>query len=59
MRLLLDTHTVLWLLGDPGRIAPEARGYIEDLSNAVLIFAVCAWEIATKHAIGRLRYVFH
>ena len=54
MRLLLDTHTVLWLLGDPGRIAPEARRQIEDLSNAVLISAVCAWEIATKHAIGKL-----
>lgn len=54
MKLLLDTHAVLWLLGDPGRIAPEARRQIEDLSNAVLISAVCAWEIATKHAIGKL-----
>jgi PIN domain nuclease of toxin-antitoxin system len=54
VRLLLDTHTVLWLLGDPGRIAPEARRHIEDLSNAVLISAVCAWEIATKVASSRL-----
>lgn len=54
MKLLLDTHTILWLLGDPSRIAPEARRHVEDLSNAVLISAVSAWEIATKHAIGKL-----
>jgi PIN domain nuclease of toxin-antitoxin system len=54
VRLLLDTHTVLWLLGEPERIAPRARREIEDTSNAVLISAVSAWEIATKHAIGKL-----
>ena len=54
MRLLLDTHAVLWLLGDPDRISTEVRREIEHLSNAVLISAVCAWEIATKHAIGKL-----
>ena len=54
MRLLLDTHTLLWVLGEPERIAPDVRREIEDLSNAVLISAVCAWEIATKHALGKL-----
>ena len=54
MRLLLDTHILLWVLGEPQRIAPGIRRDIEDLSNAVLISAVCAWEIATKHAIGKL-----
>jgi PIN domain nuclease of toxin-antitoxin system len=54
VRLLLDTHTLLWVLGEPERIAPDVRREIEDLSNAVLISAVCAWEIATKHALGKL-----
>jgi PIN domain nuclease of toxin-antitoxin system len=54
VRLLLDTHTLLWVLGEPERIAPGVRQGIEDLSNTVLISAVCAWEIATKHAIGKL-----
>lgn len=54
MRLLLDTHTLLWVLGEPARIAPGVLRDIEDLSNAVLISAVSAWEIATKHAIGKL-----
>jgi len=54
VRLLLDTHVVLWLLGEPERIAPGVRRDIEDIEHAVLISAVCAWEIATKHAIGKL-----
>jgi len=54
VRLLLDTHTLLWVLGEPERIEPHVRCAIEDLSNAVLVSAVCAWEIATKHAIGKL-----
>jgi PIN domain nuclease of toxin-antitoxin system len=54
VRLLLDTHVVLWLLGDPDQIIPNVREDIEDVNNAVIISAVCAWEIATKHAIGKL-----
>jgi PIN domain nuclease of toxin-antitoxin system len=54
VRLLLDTHTLLWVLGEPERLAPDVRHDIEDLNNEVLISAVCAWEIATKHAIGKL-----
>jgi len=54
VKLLLDTHVVLWLLGDPDRIAVAVRRDIEDVSNAVIISAVSAWEIATKHAIGKL-----
>jgi len=42
------------LLGEPERIAPGVRRDIEDMNNEVLISAVCAWEIATKHAIGKL-----
>jgi PIN domain nuclease of toxin-antitoxin system len=54
VKLLLDTHVLLWLLGEPERIAPEVRRDVEEMSNAVLISAVSAWEIATKHAIGKL-----
>ena len=54
MRLLLDTHVILWLLGEPERIAPGVRRVIEDTRHAVLISAASAWEIATKHALGKL-----
>jgi PIN domain nuclease of toxin-antitoxin system len=49
VRLLLDTHAVLWLLAEPERIAPAARREVEDIRNAVLLSVVCAREIATKH----------
>jgi PIN domain nuclease of toxin-antitoxin system len=54
VKLLLDTHTLLWLLGETERIAPGVVRDIEDASNLIVISAVCAWEIATKHALGKL-----
>lgn len=54
MRLLLDTHVLLWLLADPDRIAQQARTAIEDVSNSLLLSAASTWEIATKHALGKL-----
>jgi PIN domain nuclease of toxin-antitoxin system len=54
MRLLLDTHVLLWLLSDPDRIEQRARRNIEDTGNTVLLSAVSTWEIATKHALGKL-----
>ena len=54
MRLLLDTHALIWwLLGDPG-LSRNARAGIADNDNAVFISAVSAWEISTKYRIGKL-----
>ena len=54
MRLLLDTHALIWwLLGDPG-LSRNARGGIADDDNEVFISAVSAWEISTKYRIGKL-----
>lgn len=54
MRLLLDTHTFLWwLAGDPA-LSPAARAAIADGANDVHVSAVSAWEIATKHRLGKL-----
>jgi PIN domain nuclease of toxin-antitoxin system len=54
LKLLLDTHVLLWSVSDPARIAPEARAQIEEPANVRLISAASAWEIATKHALGKL-----
>lgn len=54
MKLLLDTHVLLWLLSEPARIQEHARRDIEDVSNTVLLSAVSTWEIATKYALGKL-----
>lgn len=54
MKLLLDTHVLLWLLAEPDRLKPAIRQDVEDRRTTVLLSAVLAWEIATKHAIGKL-----
>jgi PIN domain nuclease of toxin-antitoxin system len=54
MRLLLDTHALIWwLLGDPQLTAP-ARSAIADTENVVYVSAATAWEIATKVRIGKM-----
>ncbi len=55
MRLLLDTHVVLWALADDRGLAEEARAAIVDGSNAVYVSAASAWEMAIKKALGKLR----
>lgn len=54
MRLLLDTHVLLWALAAPERIRDEARHAIIDGRNPVLVSAASAWEIAIKRGAGKL-----
>lgn len=51
MRLLLDTHIVIWSLTDDPRLSDKARLLIEDESNEVLYSTASSWEVAIKHAI--------
>jgi PIN domain nuclease of toxin-antitoxin system len=53
-RLLLDTHVLLWLLLEPSEIPDATLTAIRDRTNDVLVSAASAWEIATKHRLGRL-----
>ena len=54
MKLLLDTHALLWWLDGDERLSPGARARIEDDAQIVLVSAASAWEIATKVRIGKL-----
>jgi PIN domain nuclease of toxin-antitoxin system len=54
MKLLLDTCTFLWVVGAPERLPEKVRDLFRDPDNDVLLSAASAWEIATKHALGRL-----
>ena len=54
MRLLLDTHALLWWWKDDPRLSKRAAAAIADESNTVLVSAASAWEIAIKHRIGKL-----
>ena len=54
MRALLDTHALLWWVADSGRLSEAAYRAIADETNEKLVSAAAAWEIATKHRIGKL-----
>ncbi len=54
MRLLLDTHVVLWVFGEPSRLTPAAAAAIADPANDVFVSAVSVWEMAIKQSIGKL-----
>ncbi|MGH8875636.1 MAG: type II toxin-antitoxin system VapC family toxin [Acidimicrobiia bacterium] len=54
MRVLLDTHALLWWLFDDPKLPDRARRAIGDPANTVLVSSASAWEIATKHRLGRL-----
>lgn len=54
MRLLLDTHAFLWWLAGSSRLPLAARRAIADESNHVLVSAASAWELTTKHRLGKL-----
>lgn len=53
MRLLLDTHALLWWLADDG-LTDQARDAVADQANLVMVSAVSAWEISIKKALGKL-----
>ena len=52
--ILLDTHTLLWLVSAPDQVSEVAREAIADPSRDVVVSAVSAWEIAIKTRLGRL-----
>ena len=54
MRVLLDTHTLLWWLDGDRRLSRRARTVIADDDNSVLVSAASAWEISTKVRLGKL-----
>ena len=55
MKLLLDTHVVLWAFADPDKLSTKATKAIVDGRNMVFVSAVTAWEITIKRALGKLK----
>jgi PIN domain nuclease of toxin-antitoxin system len=58
MRVLLDTHVLLWALAEPRRLDGKTRATIEDDGNEVLFSAASIWEIAIKAGLGRSDFAF-
>jgi PIN domain nuclease of toxin-antitoxin system len=55
VKLLLDTHAVLWWLAEDARLGPAARELIADPANDVLVSAASLWEIVVKQRVGKLQ----
>ena len=53
MRLLLDTHILLWATIWPERLSSVARSLLEDTANDLLFSAASVWEVAIKRSLGR------
>lgn len=57
MKLLLDTHLLIWAAGFPDRLPAEARELIADTDNELFFSAASLWEIAIKSSIGREDFI--
>jgi len=56
VRLLIDTHILIWADERPRAIAPALRAALLDETNEIFISAASIWEIGVKRAIGKLRF---
>lgn len=54
MRLLLDTHVLLWWLADDDKLSATARDAIGDAATQIYVSAASAWELAIKASLGKL-----
>ena len=56
MKLLLDTHLLLWAATAPGRLPAGACDLIDDAANELLFSAVSLWEVTIKRTLGRVDF---
>lgn len=54
MKIILDTHILLWALTVDRKLSAEAAKLLKDPNNEVLVSSVSLWEISIKHTLGRL-----
>ena len=57
MKLLLDTHVLIWFFADPSRLAPHIIDSLRNESTTILVSVASWWELAIKHSLGRLEGV--
>lgn len=53
MKILLDTHALIWAMNDDSRFGPAARKAIRSRANQVFVSAASLWEAATKFRLGK------
>ena len=55
MRLLIDTHTLIWAMDDPTMLSGPSTMALQDPANDLLLSAATVWELAIKQGLGKLR----
>lgn len=56
MQYLLDTHVLIWWITSDKRLSPKTKSLIRSQRNTLFWSAASSWEIAIKHALGRLEF---
>ena len=55
MKIIIDTHILLWWVVNDQRLPQKARRLIENPKNNIIVSAASIWEIAIKQALGRIK----
>jgi len=58
VNILLDTHTLLWAIGQSNELSKKVIKEIENTDNEIFVSAVSLWEIALKSSVGKLKLSF-
>lgn len=56
MKLLLDTHTIIWFLNGDKNISQKVKFYIESIENTKYVSIASLWEIAIKYNLGKFQF---
>ncbi len=56
MKLLLDTHVLIWIVEDPKRVSVQVTKLVKATTSSVFVSAASAWEIAIKARLGKLKF---
>ncbi|TGN08697.1 type II toxin-antitoxin system VapC family toxin [Leptospira ilyithenensis] len=55
MTFLLDTHALLWVIGDSKQLSKKAATIIQDQNNQILVSSISLWELSLKYKLGKLK----
>jgi len=58
MRILLDTHVLIWAVADSDRLTPDIAEVLQETANDVLFSAASIWEIAIKYRLKQPRFMY-
>lgn len=54
MKILLDSHSLIWAVDNPSKLGPQADAALQDAANEIFVSAATIWELAIKTGLGKL-----